>query len=543
MEQALELQPVGETAHRPTRRSLLVAWALAAGAAATLQLTLGDLNINFADEGYLWYGVRAVLRGEVPFRDFQAYDPGRYYWCAAFSPIFGSGILGVRAAVAAFQAVGLAAGLLVARRLFRRDLALVPVAALLALWMFPRHKLFEPAIALLFVHGVVRFLERPTPTRSLLLGLLVGLGAFFGRNHGLYGGVAALAAFGIDAWTRRGPDLRRNFLALSGGIVAGYLPMLAMLAFVPGFATAFWHALAELATKGANIPKPYPWPWRADYSGLHGLELAGEVATTAAFALPVLVVPLAVFLSLRCALRARRARTSGDAQHAPLHSRAVLVGSTLVGAIYLHHVSVRSDVPHLGQCFAPVVLVLLALARRPLARSLLWSSFAILSAFAILENHTTLRWFSPWRSPTVVAGKLGDESMRFIRPQAAYLAGLEEDVAARLGPEDEILIAPSRPTLYPLLGRAAPIHGIYLFWFASDAEQEAILDALEARKVRFALIVDTAVDDREDLRFSNTYPRVFAYLLEHYRRVPTPHLRPDHFLFERRSGGRRTGGR
>jgi hypothetical protein len=70
-----------------------------------------DFNLN--DEGFLWYGAQRLIAGEVPLRDFQSCDPGRYYWSAAIMALSGdSGIIALRAAVAAFEVAGLVLALL-----------------------------------------------------------------------------------------------------------------------------------------------------------------------------------------------------------------------------------------------------------------------------------------------------------------------------------------------------------------------------------------------------------------------------------------------
>src|SRR6188768_1852213 len=100
----------------------------------------GNVTLNLADEGYLWYGTRAVRAGQVPIRDFQAYDPGRYYWTAAWSYLFGKDAVALRASCVMFQCLGMLAGLCAARRLSHDWKFLLPVALILCMWMIPRYK-------------------------------------------------------------------------------------------------------------------------------------------------------------------------------------------------------------------------------------------------------------------------------------------------------------------------------------------------------------------------------------------------------------------
>jgi hypothetical protein len=120
----------------------------------------GRNGFNLWDEGYLWYGVQRVLDGEVPLRDFLAYDPGRYYWAAAWMGAWhDDGIMSLRVAVAVFQLLGLFVGLQLVSKSAgperSRAIFLLVAALTFAVWMFPRHKLFDISISILLV-GVLR---------------------------------------------------------------------------------------------------------------------------------------------------------------------------------------------------------------------------------------------------------------------------------------------------------------------------------------------------------------------------------------------------
>jgi hypothetical protein len=161
--------------------------ALSSLVVLALFLWQGHKGFSLWDEGYLWYGAQRVMLGEVPIRDFMSYDPGRYYWSAALMSLWGdNGIMALRGAVAVFQVIGLFAGLLLIARSTKNQnfVYLLLAAATLALWMFPRHKLFDISLSILLI-GVLAFLVRnPTSMRYFFVGMCIGLVAVFGRNHG-----------------------------------------------------------------------------------------------------------------------------------------------------------------------------------------------------------------------------------------------------------------------------------------------------------------------------------------------------------------------
>jgi len=499
------------------------------GLSAAVYLLVGRYDLGLMDEGYLWYGTLRTAEGLVPIRDFQAYDPGRYWWCAAWSAVCGEGILGLRLSVSIFQALGLYCGLLVVRRVVRNPWWLVPLGILLAAWMFPRHKMFESALAMIAVYAAVRLHERPTPGVHFACGIFAGLAAVMGRNHGIYVvlGLSVLVLY--EHWKLREGSLVRKLGAGALGIVVGYAPILAMLAFVPGFAPAFVDSVLVHLREGANLPIPYPWPWRIEYGGEGLTGLVGAVSEAIAFLLPALVYPIGAAVVLR--LRGERLERNGP-----------LVASVVLGVFYSHHAAVRSAPDHIAQCIHPAILALLALpaafgaGRAKLLRATTWTLFAAASFFVILESNRALARFRLGRPAVAfVEYEVGEDTVLLHPDKAVYVAGVERAVSSNVPADEPMFIAPMRPTFYPLLGKVSPTRDIYFFW--PDAErqvQEEILSDLREKDVRWALIIDAALDDREDLTLRRSHPLVWEFLRRNFQRVPTTEMPQTHVLLRRR---------
>jgi hypothetical protein len=511
---------------RSSLKSVLFAAAVAIVLCGGNHLLFGDLYLNLRDEGYLWYGVTAVGAGDVPLLDFQAYDPGRYYWCAFLGPLLGDGLLGIRGAVAAFQAIGITLGLLAFRRVVARDVWMIPMGLVLVLWSFPRFKLFESALTLVAVWAVTRLIERATPKRHLVLGFVVGVAAFFGRNHGLYLGVVSALLFAL-VHLRHAPERRIACLAhWAAGVVIGYSPLLLMLAFTPDFAAAFWEAVVSVLDRGANIPLAFPWAWGPAFEEY---GFAGGLSKQLAFYLPVVLLPLGAVVALRT-------------RAAVIQERAILIACVLVGGVYVHHYSLRSELPHLAQGALPVLLLATALvgAWRPR-----WVPVAVLALLAhasvlAVKHHPVLRHFdpaveTPELAPLELAGDDGTSyELRLKFGLARHLRRVRSMVTDVVPADEPMFIAPTRPTFYPLFDKLSPTWWIYFLWPATDEEQHETIERLRAEGVNWALVVEKSFTDDASFDFRSTNPLVWEHFATEWDVLDAGVVPEDYYVFRRR---------
>ena len=483
------------------------------------------IGLNLADEGFLWCGAIRTAQGEVPLRDFQSYEPGRYYWSAAWFALLGDGVLALRISLAAFQAIGLTLGLLVARRLTANPWLLAVVGLAFALWMLPRHKLFEPALAMSTVYVGLRLLERPARSRCFAAGAYAGLVAFVGNNHGLYAETAQ-AALMAHLWWKGG--LTRPGRCLSSwwaGIVVGYAPMLLMWLLVPGYFEQHWSLVTTIVSRGtANLALPVPWPWRA---GLSAASPWDGIATSGG---SLLFLSYPVFCMI-AGLRILAIPRPASAAH------SVLQASVAAGVPYMHHAFSRADLSHLAQSIHPMLLGLGALlltlrlsSRRALAA---WAAFLVATAVGVALPSRPLG--ERLRAPAeFVPFEVAGDRLWLPRSQVEHLRGLAEALDARIAPDDPVWIVPHAPGLYPVLRRPSLLRDLYLIFPASEQDQRRIVRDLGRLGVKWVLTADETQDGRDDLRFRNTHPLVWDHLVKEFDDVRAPGLAPSEQLWRRR---------
>jgi len=487
----------------------------------------GRVGLGLDDEGFLWYGVQKLIEGDVPLRDFQSYDPGRYLWGGLSGSVFGEGILGLRAGVAVFQFLGLACGLFVLCRMTSSIPAIFAAALLLLLWMFPRHKLFEPSIAMGAVFFGTLLLKSPTIVRHLLAGIFVGIAAFFGRNHGLYC-LAGLGGMAFFLFLRNGFNASmRRILSLGLGILLGLSPFAAMMYLFPDFGTALAESLSfHFATGSVNLSLPVPWPWLVDLTGIK------EGVTFRLLAHGILLVGIPIFY-FAVLLKGFVSKGTDMGRMAPL------VSSAFVGIPYLHHAFARADLSHLAQAIHPFLIGVLCLpvfAKGRLSKLGSYLALAVVAVLTLGSAVTVSPAYEKWISkPEPYARiKVQGDDLWVPRATADLVNGLFSMERRYFSQGGEVMAAPHLPGAYALLGRKAPVWQTYFFFPETEERQKDMIQDMDRKGVRWLILGSGTLDGREDLRFRNTHPLVWRHIMDAFEPVPGETLPGGYQLFRRR---------
>jgi hypothetical protein len=459
-------------------------------------------GFGLADESYLWYGAQRLLHGEVPVRDFMSYDLGRYALAAAWMWLEGdNGILALRDLLGLVTVVGVVLASMLtlhARRLDGESAwQIVPVALLFALWMAPRYKVFDVTASIVLVAGISWMLARPNRARFFGLGVLIGLLAVLGRNHGVY----AVIATGLAcAWLISEGALPCWWHALGSliaGLALGYAPVWISMLFIQGFAAAMWQSVVLMFYQGAtNLMLPVPWPWKS----LLASHLDIGTLLAGCFFVGLLVFNVAGPLLL--GLRKRSAWMS-----------PVFIAAVCTSIPYTHYAFSRANISHLSHGVMPMLMGLLAACnsiqsptvRRYILPALLLA-FSMPTALRLHPRYDALQYGDHWRRVSIGADAL------MLSPQEASSVDLIEHLRATKHTQGPVFFAPLWPGAYSLYEQRSPVWEILPLVMRPAALQEEEIARLRAARISMAVILDTAIDDRNVLRYRNNHSLIFDYL-------------------------------
>ena len=468
-------------------------------------------GFSLADEGYLWYGIQRVLSGEVPIRDFQAYDPGRYYWSALLMWLSRTdGIVAIRGTLAILQGLSLAVVLwwLAVTDTRQKSTRFIIIAALVLLaWMGPRHKLYDISVSIGLICVLANLVRCPSRISYFAVGLLTGLAAYFGRNHGVYGVIATCGVFfylSIDCMDWR--SWRQGIALYVVGIFVGYLPMLATMLLAHGFTAAFIGSIEFIfKVKATNLPLPVPWPWQAPF----GTVLPADALRALLLGLFFVAIVLFAGLSICYVLWAHK---KGRA------TPPLLVACAFCAVPYLHYAYSRADMSHLAQGIFPALIgtLVLIMSIPSWPRVLAAGALCIASWFTTAPMHPGLQCME---RGSCVRVTVGNDAIRMDQSTARNVKLLHQ-LENQFAPDGQsFFAAPFMPGAYALLRVRSPTWEIYTAWPRSDAFQRKGIARIAASKPGFILIDDDSLDGRDALRYRNTHPLIYQYIQANYERV------------------------
>jgi len=471
------------------------------------------IGFDMSDEGFLWYGTERVLNGEVPLRDFFSYDPGRYYWSSLFLWLFQDhGIVALRAASSLIQATGLFLGLRALQgALQKNEFGFVVVAALTILvWMFPRHKYFDITAALSLIAVLTWLCDGPTLRRYFFAGVVVGVAAIFGRNHGVYGAAGSLFVLCYLRLSNTGPAFFRSGFALAGGVLLGYAPLLLFVLMDQGFAHAMWQSvLFQFGAHISTLPVPVPWPWRVSF-GKHTIFGLAYLAVFLWGAVGMIAMVWCHFRNVRIP--------------------ALIVSCAALALPYAHALSLRADTAHLAQAIYPALLALICWISLQ-SQMIKWSLMSVLCVSSVvIMLHEQPGWACrPNKNCPQV--QVGSDQLS-LEPRVArdftFLQGLINQYA----PAPQTFLAlPSWSGLYAATNRKAPMWDTFALQARDDIFQRHEIERIIRADPKFAVIWDAALDGDDSLRYSNTHRVMADYIRKNFVRIPSSPPNPDFQIY------------
>lgn len=485
----------------------------------------GLVGFNMADEGFLWYGIQRVSVGEIPIRDFLAYHPGRYYLLAVLATIFGdTGIAEVRAGNAVIQAAGLYLGLRlinesVASSVSQKLTLLVCSSIILTAWMYPWFKAIDISLSIGLISVISYLILKPSAQRYFITGLVIGLIAVFGRNHGVYGAVGCFGAILlINSKNHAGISLHRGIQIWVLGIFAGFSPILMMGLFIPDFATAFWADVIFIFESGAtNLTLPIPWPWTVEFSG----ALTNTYLRKAVVGIFFIGVAGYALASLAWVAWHRHRNDKGF---------AALASCSFLSTPYAHYAFSRADLTHLCLGIFPFLVGCLISSNFTHAKLKvpLLLVFTVVSLWVMHPVHPG--WERLSRGDYVPVELSG--SQLFVAPQTKDKISFVRGLKDKFAPDDEnLLITPYWPSAYAVLERKSPKWDIYALWPRTKEFEMEEIERIKNADPAVVLILDYAIDGRADRRFKATNPLTDRFIVDHYDRLETP-AHPHYRLYK-----------
>jgi len=479
----------------------------------------GHIGINLSDEAFLWYGAAAINHGEVPIRDYYAYDPGRYYFTALVMQLVGNnGIIASRIAEALVQELGLFLALFLLIRMMKFHKAIHFVYILFAtvtllLWMIPLYKSFDVTASIILITLLTYLIETNTLRAVFWTGVGVGLVAILGRNHGLYGAVASTSVIVYLSLTEHQYSIIAALKYYLVGVLIGYIPLILMLVFIPGFKHAFFKGIYDLIlSKSTNLYLPILWPWQA--------------STLQGFICGIFFIGILLFAIYSLGMTLVKSKNKSIA--------ATVAACAFLSLPYAQYIFSRADVIHLAIGIFPFLIGVYAYFYQVFSKSsiiLLFSiiTLLILSIFVVLPLHPGAQSYNDkrWEYIEISGAQLK------VDPDAVNKINMFKRLINQYAANGQpFLVVPFNFAMYSIFGRSSPMWDFYSLFPRSLNDQADDIARIKKANPRFVVIYDEALDGVEERQFHNTHPFIFKYIRDNFELVHDRSETQDIYIYK-----------
>jgi hypothetical protein len=279
-----------------------------------------------------------------------------------------------------------------------------------------------------------------------------------------------------------------------------------MLGLVPGFAGAFWDSVRFLfEIKATNLALPVPWPWLRPFNPAQFNESTRYLLTGLFF-----ILILAFGVAAICWVSWKKFAQKPVAP--------ALVASAFLALPYAQVAYSRAEINHLAQGIFPFLVgCLIMLSDQP--AKIKWPLTTLLlvsSMWVMLPYQYGWQCLSNQQCINVT---ISHDTLKVDQSTASDIALLRK-LADQYAPAGQAFIAaPLWPGAYALLERKSPMWEIYPLFPRQQQFQQNELARVKSAAPGFAIIFDLALDDQDALRYKNTHPLIYQYILDNFDRV------------------------
>jgi hypothetical protein len=441
------------------------------------------------DEGLIVSGADRILRGQLPYVDFNSgYPPGQFYTIALVFRLFGTSLLAERIWDSLWRIATLGAAFWLARELAGKNLRWAPLACCAALTGAAGFRLYPMVTAALpclcAIACALVFLRTGNPRWIFGCGLLLGCTAVYRHDLAVCAAVVVLATVWRDL---------RAVVWLAAGVLLVVGPAVAyLLAVIPR--QVLWQAFVEfprMNSAARHLPLTTASPFSLVRDFLLPLAIAGFTAVEALRAPP------------------------------GIQKRLTLVAA--VAALTLLLATQRLDTIHAFPSLVFCLVLLAGLAPSSLPRRLLIVAAVLFyGIFPLLEWFAVVRW-----SITVPRSAIARAGPVRITPDYARAVQFIQD---RVAPGEAFYVGATshsrvsfNDALFAFLAER-PQATRFDMWVPGETNstpvQSQIVGALENKVVRYVVLLDAPPFHEPNLSSVDNGIRIVDdYLARRYRQV------------------------